>query len=122
MTTTPVRFASIDAYIATFPLETQKKLQQLRETVRAAAPQAKEKIAYHMPTFELNGNLVLFAGWKKHIGFYGTSNAIRQQLTDEVAPYENEKGSLLFPLDKPLPVDLIKKIVQLRVVENLMNQ
>lgn len=122
MKTTPVRFASIEAYIATFPLETQTKLQQLREIIHTAAPQAQEKIAYHMPTFELKGNLVLFAAWKKHIGFYGTSNAIREHLKDEVAQYENDKGSLLFSLDKPLPEALIKKIVQLRVAENLINE
>jgi uncharacterized protein YdhG (YjbR/CyaY superfamily) len=121
MESTKVKFASIDAYIATFPAETQKKLEELRAVIKTAVPEAEEKIAYHMPTFALNGNLVLFAAWKTHIGFYGTSYAILEQLKEECAPFTNEKGSLKFPLNKPLPVNLISKIVKLRVAENLKN-
>jgi len=74
-----------------------------------------------MPTFALNGNLVLFAAWKNHIGFYGTSDAIQETLKDELSMYANEKGSLKFPFNKPLPLELIKKIVRFRVAENLKN-
>jgi uncharacterized protein YdhG (YjbR/CyaY superfamily) len=112
-------FTSINEYIATFPKDTQKVLQELRAIVKAAAPKAEEKIAYQMACFAQNGNLVLFAAWKKHIGFYGTSHAILKQLKDEVAPYVQPKGTLQFPLDQPLPKKLITKIVKLRVAEHL---
>src|SRR5687768_16342581 len=115
------RFASIDEYIATFPKETQNIMEELRAAIKAAAPEAEEKIAYEMPTFALNGNLVLFAAWKNHIGFYGTSDAIQETLKDELSMYANEKGSLKFPFNKPLPLELIKKIVRFRVAENLKN-
>jgi uncharacterized protein YdhG (YjbR/CyaY superfamily) len=115
------RFASIDEYVATFPKETQNIMQQLRAAIKAAAPEAEEEIAYQMPTFALNGNLVLFSAWKNHIGFYGTSDAIQETLKDELSMYANEKGSLKFPFNKPLPLELIKKIVKLRVDENLKN-
>lgn len=112
------RYSSIDDYIGSFPDDTQKKLEELRETIRAAAPEAEEKIAYHMPTYSLNGNLVYFAAWKKHIGFYGTSQTILEALNTELSPYANEKGSLSFPLDKPLPLKLISKVVSLSLAEN----
>lgn len=115
-----VRFASIDEYIATFPKATQKKLEELRATIKTAAPQAEEKIAYHMPTFALNGNLVLFAAYKNHIGLYGTST-VTQAFKKELSLYAGGKDSLRFPIDKPLPVGLIRKIVKLRVAENLKN-
>ena len=78
MKSNKVRFASIDEYIAAFPKETQKIMKRLRAAIKAAAPEAEEKIAYEMPTFALNGNLVLFAAWKNHIGFYGTSDTFRR--------------------------------------------
>ena len=112
------RFASIDEYIASFPKEIQTKLKQLRATIKAAAPQAEEKISYHMPTFALKGNLVYFSVFKNHIGFFGASTANRA-LNKELAIYANEKGSLKFPLDQPLPLKLVTKIVKLRVAENL---
>ena len=121
MKSNKVRFASIDEYIAAFPKEMQKIMQGLRAAIKAAAPEAEEKIAYQMPTFALNGNLVLFAAWKNHIGFYGTSDAIQEILKDELSMYANEKGSLKFPFNKPLPLDLIKTIVKLRVSENMKN-
>jgi uncharacterized protein YdhG (YjbR/CyaY superfamily) len=121
MKSSKVRFTSIDEYIATFPKETQKIMEELRATIKAAAPEAEENIAYHIPTFTLKGNLVHFSAWKKHIGFYGTSNEIQETLKNEISNYANEKGSLLFPLDKPLPLTLISKIVKLRVAENLRN-
>jgi uncharacterized protein YdhG (YjbR/CyaY superfamily) len=109
---------SINEYIAAFPRDTQKVLKELRATIKAAAPKAEEKIAYKMACFSQNGNLVLFAAWKNHIGFYGTSYAILEQLKEEAAPYVQPKGTLQFPLDEPLPKKLITKIVKARVIEN----
>jgi uncharacterized protein YdhG (YjbR/CyaY superfamily) len=111
-------FTSITEYIGTFPKDTQKVLKELRATINAAAPKAEEKIAYKMACFAQNGNLVLFAAWKNHIGFYGTSHAILKALKDEIAPYVQPKGTLQFPLDQPLPKKLITKIVKARVIEN----
>ncbi len=106
-----VIYASIDEYIATFPKEIQKMLEELRATIKAAAPDAEEKISYHMPTFALKGNLVYFAVYKKHIGFFGVSTA-NQELKKELSIYANEKGSLKFPLDQPLPLGLVTKVVK----------
>ena len=111
-------FSSIDAYIAIFPQEVQKKLNELRATIRASAPEAKEKISYQMPTFALKGNLVHFAAYQKHIGFYPAPSGI-QEFKKELSVYEGAKGSVRFPIDKPLPLELISKIVKFRVSENL---
>lgn len=112
-------FSSIDEYIATFPEPVQAVLQELRATIKAAAPDATEKISYQMPAFALKGNLVYFAAWKNHIGFYPGSAARLEPLKDQLAAYASTKGSIHFPLDKPLPLDLITRIVELRVAENL---
>ena len=111
-------FATVDEYIASFPEETQVKLQELRSTIRAAAPEAEEKISYQMPTFFLKGNLVYYAAWKKHIGFYAIPSA-NEAFQDELATYTVSKGAVQFPLDQPLPVDLITRMVRFRVAENL---
>lgn len=111
---------SIDEYIATFPEETQKILEELRATIKASAPDAEEKISYQIPTFALKGNLVHFAVWKNHIGFYPTSSGTRA-FRHELSIYESAKGSVKFPIDKPLPLKLISKIVKFRVAENLKN-
>lgn len=111
-------FGSIDEYIATFPADVQKILEELRATIRAAAPAAEEKISYQLPTFALNGNLVHFAAWKTHIGFYPTPSGM-EAFKDELAKYEGAKGSVKFPIEKPLPLKLISKIVKFRVAENL---
>jgi uncharacterized protein YdhG (YjbR/CyaY superfamily) len=111
-------FQSIDEYIATFPKEIQDVLQSLRQTVKDAAPEAQEKISYQIPTFTLNGTLVHFAAYKNHIGFYGASGAM-DALGEEVSPYVAGKGTLQFPLSKPLPLSLISDIVKLRAKENL---
>ena len=111
-------FVSIDEYIATFPEEIQKILEELRAAIKAAAPEAEEKISYQIPTFALKGNLVHFAAWKNHIGFYPTSSGTRE-FKKELTIYESAKGSVKFPIDKPLPLDLISKIVKFRVAENL---
>ncbi|MEJ0090756.1 MAG: DUF1801 domain-containing protein [Limisphaerales bacterium] len=109
---------SIDEYIAGFPNDIQEVLEKVRITIRKAAPQAAEKISYWMPAFNLNGNLVYFAAWKTHLGFYPTSSAIKQ-FKQELSGYVGAKGSVQFPLDKPIPHGLISKIVKFRVQENL---
>jgi uncharacterized protein YdhG (YjbR/CyaY superfamily) len=111
-------FISIDEYIATFPKETQKILEKIRAAIKASAPEAEEKISYQMPTFFLKGNLVHFAAYKKHIGFYPTSSGI-QAFKNELSIYKGAKGSVQFPIDKPMPLELISKIVKFRVTENL---
>ena len=113
-----VRFSSIDEYIATFPEEIQTTLQEIRKTVKAAAPDAEEKISYQMPTFFLKGNPVHFAAFKNHIGFYPTPSGV-EAFKEEIARYQGAKGSIRFPLDEPMPLDLITRIVKMRVAENL---
>jgi len=109
---------NIDEYIAGFPTEVQAILQRIRRTIRKAAPGAEETINYQIPTFTLKGNLVHFAAYKKHIGFYPTPNGI-EKFKKELSVYAGAKGSVQFPLDKPIPFDLIIKIVMFRVKENL---
>ncbi len=107
----------IDEYIAAFPPEVQQKLQAIRETIKAAAPDATEKISYQMPTFYLHGNLVHFAAYKNHIGFYPAPQGI-EAFQAELAVYKGAKGSVQFPLDQPLPLDLVRRIVEYRVAQN----
>jgi uncharacterized protein YdhG (YjbR/CyaY superfamily) len=111
-------YTSIDDYIAGFPEETQKKLQELRTVIKAAAPDAEEKISYQMPAFAQNGILVYFAAHTNHIGFYPTSSGI-EKFKGELSAYESSKGAIRFPLDKSIPYDLVKKIVAFRLQENL---
>ncbi len=108
---------SIDEYIAAAPTEVQAILNEVRATIKAAAPEATERIAYGMPTFFLNGNLIHFAAHKNHIGFYPTPSGI-EKFKKELSKYEGAKGSVQFPLDKPMPLQLISKIVKFRVEEN----
>ena len=110
--------SNIDEYISGFPKNVQKLLKQMRTTIRKEASGAEETISYGIPTFKLNGNLVHFAGFKNHIGFYPAPAGI-EAFKQEVAPYEAGKGSLHFPLDQPLPLDLVTKIVKFRVQQNL---
>ncbi len=121
METNRPHFDSIDAYIATFPPEVQTKLRALRRAVQLAAPEATEKISYQMPTFHLHGNLVHFAAYKHHIGFYPAPTGI-EQFAAELSRYEGSKGAIRFPIDQPLPLDLITRIVRFRVEENLARQ
>lgn len=107
---------TIDEYIAAFPPDVQAILQKMRETIRKAAPKAEEKINYQMPTFVLGGNLVHFAAYKTHIGFYPTPSGI-EQFKDEIAKYTWAKGSVQFPLDKPIPYALVARITKFRVQE-----
>lgn len=110
-------YTSIDEYIRSFPEDIQKLLSEIRAAIKAAAPDATEKLSYQIPTFYLNGNLVHFAAFKKHIGFYPTSSGI-SAFQDELKGFKSAKGSVQFPLDKPMPIDLIKRIVKYRVGEN----
>lgn len=109
---------TIDEYIAEFPKDVQKKLTELRDTIRKAAPKAEEKISYAMPTFALHGNLVHFAAYKNHIGFYPAPRAIAA-FKKELSKYEGSKGTVQFPIDEPIPLSLIKKMVKYRVAENM---
>ena len=109
---------TIDEYIAGFPQDVQEILQKIRATIREAAPDAEEKIAYQIPTFFLKGNLVHFAAFKKHIGFYPAPTGI-EEFKEELSVYGWAKGTVKFPLDKPIPYDLIRRIVRFRVKENL---
>ena len=108
----------IDTYISDFPEEVQMLLEQIRAAIRQAAPEAKETINYAIPTYTLNGNLVHFAAFKKHIGFYPGPTGI-ETFKNELSAYKGAKGSVQFPLDKPLPLDLITSIVKFRVKENM---
>jgi uncharacterized protein YdhG (YjbR/CyaY superfamily) len=105
-------------YIGRFPKETQRLLNQMRLTVKKAAPQAGEKISYGMPAFDLNGILVWFSAYKNHIGFYPRVSAI-VAFQKELSAYKSSKGSVQFPFDKPLPLALVSRIVKFRVKQNL---
>ncbi len=111
------KFETIDEYIDTFPENVQRILGKLRDTVRKVAPEAVESISYQMPTFKLNRkNLAYFSAWKNHIGFYSIPEG-NEAFRRELLPYKGEKGSLRFPLEKPIPYDLVTKIVGFRMKE-----
>ena len=118
METNQSGYNSIDEYIAAFPQEIQIILQEIRAVIKESAPKAEEKISYQMPTFFLNGNLVHFAAFKKHIGFYPTPSGINA-FQKELSIYKGAKGSVQFPLDEPMPLKLISRIVKFRTAENL---
>lgn len=111
-------FHTIDAYIALFPTEVQKILEEMRAVIKTAAPEAEEKISYQMPTFAQKGNLVHFAAHKNHIGFYPNPSGI-DKFRAELTEYETSKGAIQFPYGKPIPYDLVRRIVAFRVRENL---
>ncbi|RPI02302.1 MAG: hypothetical protein EHM72_04520 [Calditrichaeota bacterium] len=108
---------SIDDYISQFPPQVQEILAELRRTIKEAAPEAEEKLSYQMPTFALHGNLVHFAAYKNHIGFYPAPSGI-DSFREELSTYKGAKGSVQFPLNKPLPYELISRIVKFRAAEN----
>lgn len=109
---------NIDQYISKFPNDIQAILEKIRQTIRTAAPNAEETISYQIPTFKLYGNLVHFAAYTNHIGFYPAPSGIKK-FTTELSPYQTAKGSIKFPLSKPIPYELIGKITAFRVEENL---
>ena len=111
------QFSTIDQYIASFPEEIQEILENIRKTIKSTAPNSTEIISYQMPTFRLNGILVHFAAHKNHIGFYPTPSAIIE-FSKELNNYEFSKGSIKFPINEPIPLNLIKRIVEFRVKEN----
>jgi uncharacterized protein YdhG (YjbR/CyaY superfamily) len=115
------KFQTIDEYIKKFPEDIQEILENIRKVVHKAAPEAKEVISYGIPTFKLYGNLVHFAAYKNYIGFYPTPSGI-ETFKEEISEYKNSKGAVQFPLDKPIPFDLVEKIVVFRVRENLMKK
>jgi len=113
----PTKFSTVDEYISTFPTKTKKALHDIRSAIKKAAPGAEEAISYNIPAFKLDGMLVWYAGYKEHIGLYPRTNVIevfKKELTD----YKLSKGTIQFPLDQPLPVDLITRIVKYRITEN----
>lgn len=110
--------ANIDEYIAGFPEETQEILELVRATIQKAAPDATEAISYAIPTFKLNGNLVHFAAFKTHIGFYPAPTG-GEAFKKELSIYKTGKGSVQFPIDEPMPLGLITRIVKFRVKENM---
>jgi uncharacterized protein YdhG (YjbR/CyaY superfamily) len=112
------QFKTIDEYVKTFPEDVQSILEKMRQTIQEAAPGAVEAISYQMPTFKLNGkNLVHFAAWENHIGFYPTPSGT-ETFNKELSLYKGGKGSVKFPIEKPIPFDLVKRIVIFRVKEN----
>ena len=117
MKNTETEIKNIDEYIASFPKDIQEILEKVRMTIRKAAPEAEEAIKYRIPTFTQHGNLVHFAAYKKHIGFYPVPTGI-EKFKKELSVYESGKGSVQFPLDRPIPYELIFKIVTYRVEEN----
>lgn len=111
---------SIDAYIARFSPPIAEILRSIRQVIREAAPDAAEKISYQMPAFALHGNLVYFAAFQNHIGFFPTASGV-EAFEQELKGYKGGKGTIRFPLDKPIPYELIRRIVQYRVAENIRN-
>ncbi len=107
----------VDAYIEGFPGFIREMLEQMRDIIRRCAPEAEETMSYGMPAYQLNGMLVYFAAWKKHIGLYPTASGVAA-FRDALAPHRTARGSIQFPLDQPLPADLIRRIVEFRVREN----
>jgi uncharacterized protein YdhG (YjbR/CyaY superfamily) len=115
------QYKTIDEYIKTFPADIQGILEKMRQTIKEAAPEATEAISYRIPTFTLNGNLVHFAAFKSHIGFYPTPSGT-ESFRKELSPYKGGKGSVRFPLDRPIPYALVKKMVAFRVKENTLKK
>lgn len=114
-------FGSIDEYMATFPAETQKAMKEIRSTIKAIVPEAEEHISYNMPAFKVNGEYFAnFAAWKNHIGMYPIPEG-NVAFQEEVLNYKSAKSSLRFPLDKPMPLKFIAKVVKFRIAENLKN-
>lgn len=121
MESVKIKFKTVDEYINTFPEDVQNILNQVRISIKAAAPDAEETIGYNMPAYKYNGPLVYFAAYKNHIGFYAAPTG-HSKFKKELSVYKSGKGSVQFPIDKPMPLNLIKKIVKFRVNENSMKK
>lgn len=113
----PTGFKNIDEYIASFPKNIQVILQEIRQAIHEAAPEAEETISYQMPAFKQNGTLVYFAAFKNHIGFFPTASGV-DAFKDKLGGYKTSKGTIQFPLDKPTPLDLVREITRFRVKQN----
>jgi uncharacterized protein YdhG (YjbR/CyaY superfamily) len=114
MQTSQTQFKNIDNYIQIFPFKIQERLEKIRQTIKETAPEAVEAISYQMPTFKLNGEILIhFAAFKNHIGVYPTPSGI-EAFKDELSKYKNAKGSVQFPLNQPFPFDLLKRMVEFR--------
>ena len=113
-------FQSLDKYIATFPKNVQKILEEVRQAIKEVIPAADELISYQIPAFKLNGSYIIyFAGWKNHISLYPVTDEIKEKFKKDISSYKTSKGTLQFPLDKPMPLALIKKIVKHKLKDNL---
>ncbi|MGZ8538808.1 MAG: iron chaperone [Flavisolibacter sp.] len=119
MEATATKFKTVDEYISLQPKNVKPLLQQIRKTIKEAAPDAEELISYNMPGYKLKGMLVYFAAWKEHIGFYGASSTLVEKFKKELSGYELSKGTIKLPLNQPLPLALVAKIVKFRAKENL---
>lgn len=113
---------TVDEYISLFPKDIQSALKKIRQTIKKTAPEAEEKISYQMPAYKLNGYLVYFAAWKNHVGFYPASATALKSFTKELKNFEISKGTIKFPFDEPIPFDLITKITEYRMKENLKSK
>ncbi len=112
------QYETIDDYISTFSPNVRNILEEIRRAIRDAAPTAEEAISYGMPTFKLHGNLVHFAAYKNHIGFYPSGPSAIEAFKDQLSEYDQSKGTIRFPLDQPIPLELVKQIVRFRVKQN----
>lgn len=115
----PTKFESVDEYLSTLPLNVKKLLEELRKTIKQAAPEAEEMISYNMPAFRFHGMLIYYAAHKNHIGFYPGSKSIIEIFREDLTGYKTSKGTIQFPIELTLPLALVKKIVKYRVNENL---
>jgi uncharacterized protein YdhG (YjbR/CyaY superfamily) len=111
-------FETVDQYISSFPENIQVLLRQMRQTIQHAAPDAEETISYHMPAYRQNGVLVYFAAFKSHIGFFPTAAGV-EAFKEKLSAYKTSKGAIRFPIDQPLPLELVEEIVRFRLQENL---
>jgi uncharacterized protein YdhG (YjbR/CyaY superfamily) len=115
------KFKTVDEYLSTMPVKTKGILKEIRKVIKQAAPKAEEAISYNIPAFKFQGMLIYYAGWKDHVSIYPRTAGLEKAFKKELAPYEGGKGTIKFPIDEPIPYDLIRKLVKFRVQENLDN-
>lgn len=119
LTTPEKKFKTVEEYLSVLPKKSRQILEKLRKAIKQAAPEAEEVISYNMPAFRYHGIVVYYAAHKEHIGFYPADTHVIEQFRDDLKGYETSKGTIKFPLDKPIPLDLVKRIVEFRVKQNL---